>query len=136
MKRLRLALPLFSLLLLLGLWGFARGPACPTVVVIIPEACIIHQVPQPVPDPASETAIISHFLSYGFHVVDQTQVKFLRMTDPEIIKRAREGDLMAIRQLSERFAADISVLGEAISEVEVTRPPASLRSKRAELGWS
>jgi hypothetical protein len=122
-KRLGLTLLFFGLFLLPSRWGFAQGPVCPTVVVIIPETCIIHQVPRPVPDPASETAIISHFLDYGFHVVDQTQVKFLRMTDPEIIKRAREGDPTAIRQLSDRFAADILVLGEAISEVEVTRLP-------------
>jgi len=38
-------------------------------------------VPRPVPDVACETAIIREFLSYSFHVVDQTQVKFLRMTD-------------------------------------------------------
>lgn len=111
----------FGLCLLPSLISFAQ--ACPTVAVIIPETCVIHQVPRVVPDPASETAIIHHLLDYGFHVVDQTQVKFLRMTDPEIIKRAREGDPTAIRQLSDRFAADILVLGEAISEVEVTRLP-------------
>lgn len=38
------------------------------------------------------------------------------MTDPEIIERARNGDLSAIRMLSERFAADILVLGEAYAE--------------------
>lgn len=88
---------------------------CPTVCVIIPEEdrCI---VPRPVPDPACETAIIRAFLSYGFHVVDQQQVRFLRMTDPEIIERARNGDLSAIRMFSERFAADILVLGEAYAE--------------------
>jgi len=48
--------------------------------------------------------------------VDQQQVKFLRMTDPEIIERARNGDLTAIRMLSDRFAADILVLGEAYAE--------------------
>ena len=97
----------------LGFTGFAQ--VCPTVCVIIPEEdrCI---VPRPVPDPACETAIIRAFLSYGFHVVDQQQVKFLRMTDPEIIERACNGDLTAIRMLSERFAADILVLGEAYAE--------------------
>jgi len=122
----RLALFLLGLLLfpsLLGLLGFAQERVCPTVAVIIPETCVIHRVPRVVPDPASETAIIEHFLDYGFNVVDQAQVKFLRMTDPEIVERAREGDPTAIRQLSERFAADILVLGEALSEVEVTRLP-------------
>ncbi len=87
----------------------------PTVCVIIPEEerCI---VPRPVPDPACETAIIRAFLSYGFNVVDQTQVQFLRATDPEIISKASNGDLTAIRSLSTRFAADILVLGEAYAE--------------------
>ena len=58
-------------------WALALGQTCPTVCVIIPEEdrCV---VPRPVPDPACETAIIRAFLSYGFHVVDQQQVKFLR----------------------------------------------------------
>ncbi|GAI28629.1 unnamed protein product, partial [marine sediment metagenome] len=47
------------------------------------------------------------------------QVKFLRMTDPDLVKRASEGDLTAIRALSDRFAADVLVLGEAVSTVEV-----------------
>jgi hypothetical protein len=117
-----LALLFFSLLLLPNLGGLGQAQ-CPTIAVIIPEICIIREIVVEVPDPAAETAIIHRFLEYGFHVVDQAQVKFLRMTDPEIIKRAREGDLTAIRQLSERFVADILVLGEAISEVEVTRLP-------------
>jgi hypothetical protein len=122
-KQLGLALLFLGILMFPSLLEPAQAQACPTVVVIIPETCVIRRVPRVVPDPACETAIITHFLTYGFHVVDQTQVKFLRMTDPEIIKRAREGDLTAIRQLSERFAADILVIGEAISEVEVTRLP-------------
>ena len=58
-------------------WALALGQTCPTVCVIIPEEdrCII---PRPVSDPACETAIIQAFLSYGFHVVDQQQVKFPR----------------------------------------------------------
>jgi len=51
--------------------------------------------------------------------VDQAQVKFLRMTDPDLVERARNGDLTAIRELSERFAADVLVLGEAVSTVTV-----------------
>ena len=96
-------------------WTLALGQTCPTVCVIIPEEdrCV---VPRTVPDPACETAIIRAFLSYGFHVVDQQQVKFLRMTDPEIIERARNGDPTATRMLHERFAADILVLEEAYAE--------------------
>jgi len=98
---------------LISVIGYPQS--CPTICVIIPEEdrCI---VPRPVPDPACETAIIRAFLSYGFHVVDYQQVKFLRMTDPAIVGRARNGDLAAIRMLSERFAADILVLGEAYAE--------------------
>lgn len=102
--------------LILALVSFSAFPlAGPTVCVIVPEEdrCI---VPRPVPDPACETAIIRAFLSYGFNVVDQTQVQFLRATDPGIITRAANGDLEAIRSLSTRFAADILVLGEAYAE--------------------
>jgi len=100
-------------LLAVGLQVLPQG--CPTVCVIITEEdrCI---VPRPVPDPACETAIIRAFLSYGFHVVDQQQVKFLRMTDPEIVEQARNGDPSAIRMLSDQFAANILVLGEAYAE--------------------
>jgi len=92
---------------------------CPTVCVVIPDTVIIERIPRPVPDPAAETAIIKAFLSYGFHVVDQAQVKFLRMTDPNLVERARNSDLFAIRVLSERFAADFLVLGEAVATVTV-----------------
>lgn len=105
---------------LFGLFGLmVLGQTCPTICVIIPETVIIERIPRPVPDPAAETAVIKAFLSYGFHVVDQTQVKFLRMTDPNLVERARNGDLTAIRSLSERFAADVLVLGEAVATVTV-----------------
>ena len=111
-------------------WALALGQTCPIVCVIIPEEdrCII---PRPVPDPACETAIIRAFLSYGFHVVDQQQVKFLRMTDPEIIERARNGDPTAIRTLSDRFAADILVLGEAYAEGTQAPGRLSLQAARS-----
>jgi hypothetical protein len=105
-------------LLVFGFFAFAVA-SCPTVCVIIPETVIIERIPRPVPDPASETAVIKAFLSYGFHVVDQAQVKFLRMTEPELVEKARNGDLSAIRQLSERFVADVLVLGEAVATVTV-----------------
>jgi hypothetical protein len=105
-------------LLVFGFFAFAVA-SCPTVCVIIPETVIIERIPRPVPDPASETAVIKAFLSYGFHVVDQAQVKFLRMTEPELVEKARNGDLSAIRKLSERFVADVLVLGEAVATVTV-----------------
>ena len=109
----------FLILALLVIGSLVYSQSCPTVCVIIPETVIINRIPRPVPDPAAETAVIHHFLNYGFHVVDQAQVKFLRMTDPDIVKRAFEGDLTAIRALSDRFAADVLVIGEAVSTVEV-----------------
>ena len=114
--------------LLLGSIVFPQ--VCPTVCVIVPEEdrCTI---PRPVPDPACETAIIRAFLSYGFNVVDQQQVKLLRMTDPEIIERARNGDLSAIRMLHERFAADILVLGEAYAEGTQVPGRLSIQAARA-----
>lgn len=108
-----------AILVVLAVVPGAFAQSCPTVCVIIPEMVIIDRIPRPVPDPAAETAIIHHFLNYGFRVVDQAQVKFLRMTDPDLVKRASEGDLTAIRSLSDRFAADVLVLGEAVSTVEV-----------------
>jgi len=63
--------------------------------------------------------------------VDQQQVKFLRMTDPEIIERARNGDLSAIRMLHERFAADILVLGEAYAEGTQVPGRLSIQAARA-----
>jgi len=105
--------------LFLAAFSAFASALCPTVCVVIPETVIIERIPRPVPDPASETAIIKAFLSYGFHVVDQAQVKFLRMTDPNLVERARNGDLIAIRKLSERFAADVLVLGKAVSTVTV-----------------
>lgn len=89
---------------------------CPTVVVIIPEEVIIQRVPRQVPDPAAETAIIHAFLDYGMHVVDQRQVRAIRYS--EAVEAAASGDQSAILQLSERFSADILVLGEAVSVVE------------------
>ncbi len=117
---------LFLSILLLGVLGICLlgfGKVCPTIAVIIPETVIIDRIPRPVPDPAAETAIIHHFLKYGFHVVDQTQVKLIRMSDPGLIERAFEGDPTAIGELlkivSDRFAAEVLVVGEAVSTVEV-----------------
>ena len=110
-------------LVILTIAPAAHGQSCPTVCVIIPETVIINTIPRPVPDPAAETAIIHHFVAYGFHVVDQTQVKLLRMSDTDLIERAFKGDPTAIGELlkiaSDRFAADVLVIGEAVSTVEV-----------------
>ena len=115
----KLVLLFVTVLVVLAATVGVLAQPCPTVCVIIPETVIIERIPRPVPDPAAETAIIHHFLKYGFHVVDQAQVKFLRSTDPDLVKRASEGDMTAIRSLSDRFAADVLVLGEAVSTVTV-----------------
>lgn len=74
---------------------------CPTICVIIPEEdrCVF---PRPVPDPACETTIIRAFIEYGFTVVDQQQIKLIRMSDRQIIGAAKNGDPSAIRGVSER----------------------------------
>lgn len=124
---------LFSLLILsiLVVGSLVYGQPCPTVCVIIPEWVIIRLVPEPVPDPAAETAIINHFLEYGFHMVDQHQIKAIRLSDPELVKRAFEGDSAAIMALSDRFAADILVIGEAFAEVEEQLGRLALQPARA-----
>jgi len=98
--------------LFLATFSAFAAALCPTVCVVIPETVIIERIPRPVPDPAAETAIIKAFLSYGFHVVDQAQVNFLRMTDPNLVERARKGDLKASDQLSERFISGVLFLDE------------------------
>ncbi len=114
-----------GLLLLLNL-GLGSAPwacaqTCPTIAVIIPEEVRIRQIVRRVPDPAAETAIVEKFVDAGFHVVDPEQVRLIRYT--EVVEQALQGDPEAILQLSERFAADILVLGEAFSVVEVVRVP-------------
>jgi len=112
-------------LLVAGLLAF--GQACPTVAVFIPEVVLIGRVQRPIPDPAAETAIIEHFLSYGFNVVDLIHVKLLRATPgglartQDLARRALAGDQVAIRELAGRdgAAADVLVVGEAVSTVTV-----------------
>jgi len=114
-----------AVLLFAGLVGL--GQACPTVAVVIPETVIIDFVPRPIPDPAAETAIIKHFQTYGFNVVDLVYLRVKRATpaglkDLEATARAAlGGDQVAIRKLAARdgVAADILVVGEAVSTVTV-----------------
>lgn len=116
-SRLRLISAAIVLLILVGVTGAAER--CETVVVIIPEEVTIRRAPQQVPDPAAETAIIKHFENYGFNVVDQNQVRAIRYS--ELVSNAIALTPEAITQLSDRFAADILVLGEAFSVVEEER---------------
>ncbi len=114
-----------AFLLFAGLVGL--GQACPTVAVVIPETVIIERIPRPIPDPAAETAIIKHFLSYRFNVVDLVHIRVLRATPAGMgdlerqVKQALAGDTTAIRALAARngVAADILVVGEAVSTVTV-----------------
>lgn len=121
-------------LLVLAFVGMAsevHGQSCPTVVVIIPEEVIIRLVPTRVPDPAAETAIIHAFLDYGFHVVDQDQIRAIRYT--QLVSDAVDGQQGAISQLSDRFSADILVLGEAFAEETETPGQLALQSARARI---
>ncbi|HEU68571.1 MAG TPA: hypothetical protein ENN53_05080 [Candidatus Acetothermia bacterium] len=114
-----------AVLLLAGLASL--GQVCPTVAVVIPATVIIERVPRPIPDPAAETAIIREFLKYGFNVLDLVHVRLLRATPDglstkeDLARRALAGDQAAIRALAGRdgLAADILVVGEAVSTVEV-----------------
>jgi hypothetical protein len=111
---------------------WAEAPAaCPTVCVIIPEQVIIRLIPTPVPDPAVETAIIHAFLEYGLHVVDQTQVQLIRYSTDDWASRAANGEAAAIAFLSERFAADILVVGEAFAELDEQAGDLVLQAARA-----
>jgi len=95
--------------------------------VAIPETVIIQRVPRPIPDPAAETAVIRGFLKYGITVVDLAHIRLLRATadglakTEDLARRALAGDSVAIRELAGRngAAADILVVGEAVSTVEV-----------------
>lgn len=129
MKRLLLAV---GLLLMICSMPFVQAiAACPTVCVIIPEHVIIRLVPTPVPDPAVETAIIHAFLDYGLHVVDQTQIQWIRYAEEDWAGRAANGDAAAIAYLSERFAADILVVGEAFAELDEQVGELVLQAARA-----
>jgi len=100
---------------------------CPTVVVIIPETVTINRLPRQIPDPAAETEIIHCFLEYGFIVVDPGQVAAIRYQG--LIQSGFAGDKAALAQLSERFSADILVLGEAFAEENEVRD--TIQSARA-----
>jgi len=129
MKRL---LPTAYLVLVICLlFWIEASAACPTVCVIIPEHVIIRLIPTPVPDPAVETAIIHAFLDYGLYVVDQTQVQLVRYSEDDWAIRAADGDAAAIAYLSERFAADILVVGEAFAELDERAGDLVLQAARA-----
>lgn len=100
---------------------------CPTVVVIIPETVTINRLPRQIPDPAAETEIIHCFLEYGFVVVDPAQVAAIRYQG--LVQSGLAGDRASLAQLSERFSADILVLGEAFAEENEAR--GTIQSARA-----
>ncbi|MFB6274103.1 MAG: hypothetical protein ABEL51_14530, partial [Salinibacter sp.] len=112
-RKLRFTGLLIGLILIAGF--VVSAERCPTVAVIIPEEVAIIDPP----DPAAETAIIKHFENYGFNVVDQNQVRAIRYS--ELVSNAMALTPEAITQLSDRFAADILVLGEAFAVVEEER---------------
>jgi len=107
----------------------ALAQTCPTICVIIPETVTINRLEQLVPDPAAETAIIHNFLEYGFHMVDQNQISAIRYS--QLVANAINGQQAAILELSDRFAADILVLGEAFTVVTETAGELALQSGRA-----
>jgi len=112
-----------------GVLAFAQ--TCPTICVIIPETVTIHRIPHQIPDPAAETAIIHNFLEYGFHMVDQNQIRVIRYS--QVVANAINGQQAALLELSDRFAADILILGEAFAEETETAGELTLQSARARI---
>jgi len=109
----------------------ASAQTCPTICVIIPETVTIHQIERQIPEPAAETAIIHHFLDYDFHVVDQKQIGAIRYSS--VVSNAIAGQQLAIQELSDRFAADILVLGRASAEETEARGELKFQSARANI---
>lgn len=82
------------------------------VGVYIPEKYT--SKPQPVPDPAAETAIMQALLKSGFRVLDEAQRRQLQ--DDEAASRASEGDAAALRNIKREYGVDIFITGEAFAE--------------------
>ena len=98
----------------------AKGPEKPAVLlpkVARPKAMAIfveQHIGQPVPDPASETAVVRFLLQQGFQVVDPAFARQLRM-DEKKLKEVR-GDPTNIARLGKEHGAQVVILGEAFSE--------------------
>jgi len=128
-KRLVVAVLAIGVIVSSGVLALAQ--TCPTICVIIPETVTIHRIPQQIPDPAAETAIIHSFLEYGFHMVDQNQIRAIRYS--QLVANALSGQQAALLELSDRFAADILILGEAFAEETETAGELALQSARARI---
>jgi len=109
----------------------ASAETCPTICVIIPETVTIHQIERQIPQPAAETAIIRNFLDYDFYVVDQEQIRAIRYSS--VVSNAIAGQQSAILELSDRFAADILVLGRASAKETEARGELKFQSARADI---
>lgn len=82
----------------------------PRIMIVIPEQHM-HKF---ISKPAAETGIIRKFLTKGFKVVDQTQVK--RIRDTEQVKAAARGDAKAAAAIGRQNGAEVIIIGEAFSE--------------------
>ncbi|GEM_PF-3252196 len=90
-----------------------------TVIVVIPETILDR--PR-VPDPAAQTEVIRALLDAGVKVKDDEQTRRL-VEDGAVMSMLRGSvDDAKIRELRNRFGADILILGEGIAQ-EVTAPP-------------
>lgn len=90
-----------------------------TVIVVIPETILDR--PR-VPDPAAQTEVIRALLAAGVKVKDDEQTR--RLVEDGAVMAMLHGEVSdaKIRELRNRFGADILVLGEGIAQ-EVTAPP-------------
>ncbi len=70
------------------------------------------------PDPAAETAVRQAFLVDGYEVLDQSLQDTVALRDK--LRAVRRGDQDAAQWLTEQFAADLIVYGEAFAEYALT----------------
>jgi hypothetical protein len=58
------------------------------------------------------------------------------MTEPELVEKARSGDLSVIRQLSERLAPDVLVLVRSLWQLHLSNRSQGLANPSVAEGWN
>lgn len=94
-----------------GECGLLRGSTKPKVMVIIPE----FHIKRVIPDPAGETEIIRKLKTFGYDVVDPTQLEAIRKQDA-FNQALDTKDSQALSDFGRQMDADIIIVGEAFSE--------------------
>ncbi len=91
--------------------GLLRGSTKPKVMVVIPE----FHIKRVIPDPAGETEIIRKLKSFGYDVVDPSQIEAIRRQDA-FNQAVDANDSKALSNFGRQMDADIIIVGEAFSE--------------------